>query len=52
MTYLAWLTEECEKKIVMLNRLTEADTPLAAVRMETATAELNELVTVIRQFIE
>lgn len=52
MTYLAWLTEECEKKITMLNRLTEADTPLAAARMETATAELNELVTVIRQFIE
>ena len=52
MTYLSWLTEECEKKIAMLQRLSEADTPMAALRLETATAELNELVTVIRQFTE
>lgn len=51
-TYLSWLTEECEKKIAMLRRLSEADTPMAALRLETATAEIKELVTVIRQFTE
>lgn len=50
MTYLAWLTEECEKKIAMLERLTEADTPAAVERLVSATDELRELVAVIRSF--
>ena len=50
MTYLAWLTEECDKKTAMLLRLAEADTPAAAERAESAAEELRELVGVIRRF--
>ena len=51
MTYLAWLTEECEKKIAMVTRLSEANTSLAVSRLPSAVAELNELVDVIRKFL-
>ena len=51
MTYLSWLTEECEKKIAMVTRLTEAETPLAAARLESAVAELSELAGVIRKMV-
>ena len=51
MTYLAWLTEECEKKTAMVERLAAADTALASERLPGAAAELAEIAGVIRQFL-
>ena len=50
MTYLAWLTEECEKKTAMVERLSEADTQAAAERLVSATEELRELIAVMHRF--
>lgn len=52
MTYLAWLTAECEKKTAMLKRLAEAGTEAAGARIESAAAELAELAAVMRSFYE
>jgi len=51
-TYLAWLTEECEKKTAMVSRLLQAGTKLAEERLKDATAELAELAGVMRRFFE
>ncbi len=47
-TYLAYLTAECEKKVAMVERLLAADTAAAEERLATAAAELSELAGVIR----
>lgn len=49
MTYLSWLTEECEKKIAMLNGLLAADTALANERLASAAAECEEIASVMKR---
>ena len=49
MTYLTWLTEECEKKVAMVERLLAADTPPANERLASAAAECEEITSVMKR---